>query len=153
MCIRDRAADTVVFKKSTMKNRTQEHLNASSGVAGDVDNPNYDSLWEGDTDFLQDKFIRFSYRYKFEDNEYSLLAPFTAPVFIPKQFGYFVGGAAPNDEELAYKSSIVAFMENFVQEVDLKIPFPSRNPIDDFKIKEVDIIYKESDKILSLIHI
>lgn len=141
------AADTVVFKKSTMKNRTQEHLNASSGVAGDVDNPNYDSLWEGDTDFLQDKFIRFSYRYKFEDNEYSLLAPFTAPVFIPKQFGYFVGGAAPNDEELAYKSSIVAFMENFVQEVDLKIPFPSRNPIDDFKIKEVDIIYKESDKI------
>ncbi len=143
----DMTAGEVVFKKSTMKNRTAEYLNASSGSTGDINNPNYNEDWSGDTDFIQDKFVRFSYRYKFEDNEYSILAPFTAPIFIPKQFGYFVGGAAPNDEELAYKSSIVAFMENFVQEADLKIPFPSKNPDIDYKIKEVDIIYKESNKI------
>lgn len=36
-------------------------------------------------------------------------------------------------------------MENFIQEIKLKIPFPSNNPLNDYKIKEVDIIYKESD--------
>ena len=32
---------------------------------------------------MKDKFIRFSYRYKFEDGEYSLIAPFTQIVFEP----------------------------------------------------------------------
>ena len=141
------ATGPVVFKRSTMVNKTSQYLNASNGEVGDVANPNYDATWEGDPDFLQDKFVRFSYRFKFEDNEFSLLAPFTSPIFIPKQFGYFVGGAAPNDEELTYKSSIVAFMENFIQEVDLKIPIPSNQPISDYKISEIDIVYKESDNI------
>ena len=141
------ATGPVVFKRSTMVNKTSQYLNASNGQVGDVVNPNYDATWEGDPDFLQDKFVRFSYRFKFEDNEFSLLAPFTSPIFIPKQFGYFVGGAAPNDEELTYKSSIVAFMENFIQEVDLKIPIPSNQPISDYKISEIDIVYKESDNI------
>ncbi len=141
------ATGPVVFKRSTMVNKTSQYLNASNGQVGDVANPNYDATWEGDPDFLQDKFVRFSYRFKFEDNEFSLLAPFTSPIFIPKQFGYFVGGAAPNDEELTYKSSIVAFMENFIQEVDLKIPIPSNQPISDYKISEIDIVYKESDNI------
>ena len=39
------------------------------------DNPNYDPTWSGDKKILEDKFVRFSYRFKFEDNEYSLMAP------------------------------------------------------------------------------
>ena len=31
--------------------------------------------------FLEDKLVRFSYRWKFEDNEYSTLAPFSSIVF------------------------------------------------------------------------
>ena len=49
-------------------------------------NQDYDNAWRGDAAFLEDKFVRFSYRFKFEDNEYSLMAPFTQPMFIPKQF-------------------------------------------------------------------
>ena len=125
-----------------MVNKTQKFLDSyNSGGTNLIDNPNYDINWNGDNDFIEDKFIRFAYRFKFDDNQYSIISPFTGTTFIPKQFGYFVG----EDEERTYKSSIVAFMENFAQEMVLKIPLPSIDPINDYKIKEVDIIYKESD--------
>jgi hypothetical protein len=133
--------DEVIFKRSSMINRTEEYLNSYNKGTGDVDNPNYDINWKGDSDFLEDKFIRFSYRFKYEDNQYSILAPFTQPVFIPKQFGYFVG----DDETQTYKTSVLNFFENFVQEVGLKIPLPAPDIESDLKIKEIDVIYKESD--------
>lgn len=52
-------------------------------------NPYYDSTYIGDTNFLEDKFVKFSYRFKFDDGEYSIYAPFTQSAFIPKQDGYF----------------------------------------------------------------
>ncbi len=133
----------VSFIGSTMANKTQEYLDVYNKQSSSptVVNLNYDQNWEGDADFMEDKFIRFSYRYKFEDNQYSILAPFTQPLFIPKQFGYFMG----DDDEQTYKTSVVNFFENFIQEAGLKIPMPSANATDDFKIKEIDIVYKESD--------
>ena len=53
-------------------------------------NPDYDDLWPGDCEYLKDKFVRFAYRFKFDDNEYSLISPFTQACFIPKQNGYFL---------------------------------------------------------------
>ncbi len=44
---------------------------------GTSNNPHYDPNFVGDPELLDDKFIRFSYRLKFKDGEYSLLAPFT----------------------------------------------------------------------------
>ena len=35
-------------------------------------NPKYSSLFTGDSDYLDDLFVRFSYRFKFDDGEYSL---------------------------------------------------------------------------------
>ena len=140
--------DPVVFQRSTMINRTSEYLDDfNKATSPSVSNPNYNSTWEGDSDFLEDKFIRFSYRFKFDDGQYSIMAPFTQPVFIPKQFGYIVG----DDEEQTYKTSVVNFFENFVQEVGLKIPLPSNTEgassweSNRFKISEIDILYKESD--------
>ena len=136
------SSDVVTFSRSGMINRTLEFLDDYNGnPAPSSSNPNYDVNWDGDPDFIKDKFIRFAYRYKFDNNEYSIISPFTATMFIPKQFGYFAG----EDEERTYKSSIVAFMENYAQEMVLKIPFPSKDPLNDYKISEVDIIYKESD--------
>ena len=117
------------------------------------------STWPGDPDYLEDKFVRFSYRFKFDDGEYSIMAPFTQPAFIPKQKGYFLGsgdlgtGATPTplDEDNAFRSTILQFMENGVQDVGLLIPFPDaidnvNTSVDaNYKIKEIDILYKESD--------
>ncbi len=103
--------------------------------------PDYDSEWAGDPDFLNDRFIRLSYRFKFDDNEYSLMAPFTQPCFIPKQYGYFLAG----DQEDAYRSTVVNFFENNVAQIIAAIEFETLSPDVDLKIKEVEILYKESD--------
>ena len=103
--------------------------------------------WPGDPDFLEDLFVRFSYRFKFDDEEYSIMAPFTQPAFIPQQKGYFLA----DDEDTSYRSTILAFMQNGVQNVELIIPLPdAQNKLGDqandtYKITEIDILYKESD--------
>jgi hypothetical protein len=40
---------------------------------------------------LENKFLYFSYRYKYLDNEYSSLAPFSPVAFFPKPFAYDYG--------------------------------------------------------------
>jgi hypothetical protein len=104
-------------------------------------NPDYDVEYPGDPDYLRSKFARFSYRYKFTDGEYSPFAPFTQAVFIPQQDGYFLSG----DEEDTFRSTVVNFMQNKVNKVILNIPLPSTNISTDYKIQEIDILYKESD--------
>lgn len=112
-------------------------------IKSTMSNKNNDDQWAGDPDYLEDKFVRFSYRFKFDDNEYSLMAPFTQIAYIPKQNGYFVNG----DEDSAYRSTIVDFMENLVQNVGIVIPLPtSANKIvSDYKISSVEILFRESD--------
>jgi len=106
-------------------------------------NPYYNANFPGDPQYLEDKFVRFSYRFKFIDGEYSIIAPFTQEAFIPKQDGYFMIG----DEKQTTLSTVVEFMENKVNKIDLQIPLPvsSNNLQSDYLITDIDIIYKESD--------
>lgn len=99
--------------------------------------------WPGDPDFLEDKYVRFSYRFRYDDNEYSIIAPFTQIAYIPKQKGYFING----DETAAYRSTIIKWMENNINNIELLIPFPDllSNVNSSYKIIEMDVLYKESD--------
>ena len=125
-------------------------------------NPEYTDTWPGDADLLSDKFVRFAYRFKFDDGEYSLISPFTQPAFIPKQDGYFntfvkqkniIPGVTTNvdsyrsDLETTQASTIVSFFENKVQDVLIHIPteFPVNTLKDKLNVLEIDILYKESD--------
>ena len=113
-------------------------------------NPDYDSSWGGDPTFLEDKFIRFSYRFKFEDNEFSLMAPFTQSVFIPRQYSEFGGGqfCYAIDQDDAFKSTIVNWFENNIQNVILKVPMPESTAalnMTNLLITDLEILYKESD--------
>ena len=45
-------------------------------------------LWDEEEKLFEFKFPRFSYRYKFEDGEYSPFAPFTQVAFLPGSFDY-----------------------------------------------------------------
>lgn len=114
-------------------------------IESTMSNKNDDLNWPGDPDFLEDKFVRFSYRFKYDDNEYSLMAPFTQIAYIPKQNGFFVNG----DEDSAYQSTIVDFMENKVQNIGLVIPLPTpANKLNrNYKIAELEILFRESDGI------
>lgn len=99
--------------------------------------------WPGDPVFLEDKYVRFSYRFKYDDNEYSLMAPFTQIAYIPKQKGYFIAG----NETDAYRSTVINWFENNINNIELIVPFPDKviNLTNSYKIQEVDILYKESD--------
>ncbi len=139
--------------ETTMRDVVSEKL-----PDGTTDNPYYDSEYGGDPDFLEDKFVKFSYRFKFDDNEYSIMAPFTQAAFIPKQDGFFLEG----DEKEAFSSTLVKFMENKVNNIQLRIPMPfplEASPVlsdeDNFMqcadlsklmhVSELEILYKESD--------
>ena len=111
------------------------------------------SNYPGDPDFLEDKFVRFSYRFTFDDGENSIFAPFTQPAFIPKQDGYFLGATTPTgnttDENATYRTTVVSFMENQVNNILIQIPLPCDANVlyDEYKITEIDILYKESDSL------
>jgi hypothetical protein len=118
-------------------------------------NPYYDETFIGDPTYLEDKFVRFSYRYKFEENEYSIFAPFTQVAYIPKQDGYFMYEPNPDpllepiidDETAAYRSTVVSFMYNKVNNIflQIKLPCPANQLQSLLKIAYIEILYKESD--------
>jgi len=131
--------------------------------AGDVviigANPYYIADNKSD-DVLTEQFVRFSYRYIYEDNEASLMAPFTQHAFIPKQDGHFLGvepavdgsleeKEIDKDEQESISSTIVSFFENKVTEAGLIISAPEgidgfKNLGKEFKVKSVEILYKSS---------
>ena len=124
--------------------------NEQTGVGGSLtvmfstENLDYNENFEGDKDLLKDKFVRFSYRFKYDDDEYSLTAPFSQHAFIPKQFGYFIG----DDTNKTKESGIVDFMENQVTTAGLVIDLPCSPDklLDEYKIKQLQLLYKASDE-------
>ena len=132
-----------------------------SYVAGDAQlyvgqlNPNWQedsgvTTYPGDQTFLEDKFVRFSYRFKYRNGTYSTIAPYTQECFIPKQYGYFLDG----DEKASYESTVVSFMENMVNRILLQIIMPEdeagaiihvNEMLNKLNVSEIDIIYKESE--------
>ena len=119
-------------------------------------NPNYNNTFTGDPDLIEEKFVRFSYRFKFVDNEYSLAAPFSQICFIPKQEGIFGGGPNESGQDMidAYTSTIIGWFENRVNNIGLKIPLPQGGATaataltslqEDYQVEAIEILYRESD--------
>ena len=120
-------------------------------------NPYYNAEWPGDQNNLSDKFVRFAYRFKFDDDEYSLISPFSQPVFIPEQDGYFLntteayndsGASEIVDQTVqAGELTILDWFENNVKEIGLNIDleFNINEMQEKLHVKEIDILYKESD--------
>jgi len=119
-------------------------------------NPDYNSSFTGDADLIEEVFVRFSYRFKYEDNEYSLSAPFSQLCFIPKQYGQFGWGQPDVKQGMndVFAATIVEWFENRIDSIALKIPLPDGGTnvataltalTDDYKIKSIDILAKESN--------
>ena len=135
-------------------------------------NPYYEKDFAGDTFFLDEKFCRLAYRFKFESGEYSLISPFTQCLFKPKQEGYylkdqrkwdydnggiafFIGGDAEplSDVEKISQSTLNGLYENSLDQIKILINSPvigtdniAFNEIGDkLKIESLEIIFTESD--------
>src|SRR5210317_1105580 len=127
-----------------------------------------------ESDYMKERFIRFSYRYKYDDGEYSLIAPFTQAVFEPLNQGKITNNdraSDPDDErnetsnepnvltgkKEIYKKGIVDIMQNRINAVDLRIPLPNKDEFSNtpsagsysnpYNIEEIEILLKESDGI------
>jgi len=90
----------------------------------------YDCEKEVENLIFTRKFVRFGYRYKYEDGEYSPFSPFTEVLFNPGEFEY-------NATE-AYNKA----MENNLVSLKLR-NFINSETLED--VVQVDILYKESN--------
>ena len=76
------------------------------------------------------KMVRFGYRYKYQDGEYSSFSPFSEVAFLPGGFDYTISDA------------FNLGMVNTVRELIIKDFIPYTIPLD---VIEVDILYKTTD--------
>ena len=74
---------------------------------------------------LKDKFVRFAYRWKYEDEEYSVFSPFSQAAYIPGRF------------EFDLDTGALTGMENRIQAVEISFETGTR------EVTEVDLLYKE----------
>jgi hypothetical protein len=98
---------------------------------------------------LEDEFVRFAYRYKFSNNEYSVISPFSQIAFELYDTDKSTANNAlsTDDETKIFQSAENFRMVNRANQVDLVIDLLSTNPVTDYDIVAVDILYKESDSV------
>ena len=84
----------------------------------------------GEDSLFEKKFPRFSYRYKYQDGEYSTFAPFSDVIFSASNFDY--------DSKVAYNKG----MQNYIESLELRNFKPHNLPD---QVVQVDLLYKESN--------
>ena len=97
------------------------------------------------SNLLEEEFVRFSYRYKFRDNEYSLLSPFSQICFEMGEGAVADNTISESDENKIFDSTENFKVVNRANKVDIEINLMSATPYADYEISAVDVLYKESD--------
>lgn len=77
--------------------------------------------------FMEERFICFAYRYRYEDGEYSATSQFTEPAFLPSAFAF---------EEESYLNEGMINSFNACE-----IQYNSGGPL----VKQVELLFKEAD--------
>tara|TARA_Y100001937_G_scaffold128768_1_gene207775 strand:- start:8649 stop:11924 length:3276 start_codon:yes stop_codon:yes gene_type:complete len=87
---------------------------------------------------IENKFVKFAYRFQYRNKEYSLISPFTQTCFMPGKdkainIGAFSSGQAglltSAEEGDAYKNTTVESMQNAINRVHLRIDLPDNGDI------------------------
>lgn len=105
-----------------------------------------------DSDFLRNQFVRFSYRFRYIDGEYSVMAPFTQAAFLADIYKEELdqdstvvsGGLTTEDVKMIVFTAEVRGMVNAVNKIVFKIQMPlaSSNVFNEYDIEEVQILCK-----------
>jgi len=97
------------------------------------DSVEYTCLLEEEDPLFELKFAKFSYRYKYTNGQFSIMAPFSLPAFTPGDFKY--------DAQDGYNLGMV----NTVRELKLEGWFTSPSASNyQADIEEIEILYKDS---------
>ena len=93
-----------------------------------VDSPTVNLVQTGGQEtFLEERFICFAYRYKYEDDEYSATSQFSNPAFIPNEFNF------------TQESYLNEGMTNFYNTAE--ITFNTGGPL----VKGIDLLFKDAN--------
>ena len=109
-----------IYRVEILNVKTDANLNSSNATW-------YSIIENTDKKIFERKLPRFSYRYKYLDNEYSSIGPFTDVIFNPGSFQYH-----PVE---AYNKAMV----NNIKSITLKDFVSSDMPAD---VKQIDLLYK-----------
>ena len=95
-----------------------------------------------ESDFLENQFVRFSYRFRYEDGEYSTIAPFTQAVFLPEIYKDNSTGLSSDQIKKMAQNNELDSMINCINKIifQLKMPENSSNVFNTYQIKEVQIL-------------
>jgi len=95
-----------------------------------------------ESDFLENQFVRFSYRFRYEDGEYSTIAPFTQAVFLPEIYKDGSTGLSLDQIKKMAQNNELDSMINCINKIifQLKMPENSSNVFNTYQIKEVQIL-------------
>lgn len=97
------------------------------------DNVTWDAeILDSKKSIFVDKFPRFAFRYKYDDNEYSSFSPWSEIAFAPGQYDY-------NAVDGYHKS-----MENRIKEIRIK-DFLEDEKYRPANVKAIDVLYRSSD--------
>jgi hypothetical protein len=90
-------------------------------------------LEEGESIFKL-KFPKFAYRFKYNNGQFSTISPFSSPAFIPGDYGY--------DSKKGFNTGMV----NNVRKIEVE-GWPKYSGLGTYSqdIKEIEVLYKESD--------
>lgn len=117
-----------------------------------------------DPDYLKERFVKFAYRFKFVDNEYSIISPFSQTCFIPEFYKPGSAEAAPNltsggidgtegsgvhdNEEIrAFKNTELEKMVNYINKLDLfvDLEYKLKDLYTNLHITHIEIIMSEAN--------
>jgi hypothetical protein len=91
-------------------------------------NLEWEVLLDEEEILFENKFVRYAYRWKYKDGEYSCYSPFSEVAFIPGNFEYQT------------KTGFNEGVENHLRSLTINIP--DARPSD---VEQIDILYKESN--------
>ena len=111
-------------------NNAQEIKATIQSIPAEVPNNavRWTALLDEEEPMFEKKFVRFGYRWKYKDNDYSTFSPFSEIAFLPDEFGY--------KSTDGYNVGMI----NNLRKLTINITDSTPSDVD-----EVDILYKESN--------
>ena len=99
----------------------------------------YDTI-SGNSDYIRERFVRFSYRYKYKDNKYSQIAPFSQIAFQPENDSI----QDLDEEKEIYETGIIKNFVNNANRITMDVPLPT-DSISVHQIDSIEILMKDSN--------
>jgi len=100
--------------------------------------PSIEFTINGEANNLENKFIYFAYRYKYIDNEYSSLSPFSPVAFYPKPFDYDYGVSENISMVNAYNTAIVRFNTGGPNVKEVQLVYRDTASLNTYVIDNID---------------